>query len=286
MNEPLDADARLAKEALDALPRGAGAADPVYRARLKASFASGAIESSAGPESKARPDVRPLPWRGGGGGAGWRAMAAAAAAILLVVLTGILNQGPSWRITGMRGAGIVQLDGKPISVADASMIGKRVPAGVRVEVTDGAELDLRADGLLALQCTAGTDLILPPPPPRWFARRSSLHVREGEIRVSTGPAFKGAKLAVTTPDAALAVTGTTFAVILEATGTCVCVLDGMVKVGPRDGPAAPVTSGKRRYVFRDGRPMEDAAMRDAEQVKLGEFRDAQALAMGAPKGIN
>lgn len=260
MNEPLDADARLAKEALDALPRGAGAPrpDPAYRARVKASFA-----------------------RGGRRGAGWWPMAAAAAAILLVVLTGLLNQGPSWRITGMRGAGSVRLDGKPISVADASALGTRVPAGVRVEVTDGAELDLRADGILALQCTAGTDLILPPPPPRWFARRSALHIQEGAIRVSTGPAFKGAKLAVTTPDAALAVTGTTFAVILEPTGTCVCVFEGMVRVGPRTGPGAPITSGKRRYVFRDGRPMEDATMRETEHAKLGEFRDAQRVAMGS-----
>ena len=282
MNESLDDDARHAKESLDAFSAGARppAPDPAYRARLKSAFASGAIESPAGRTSSGRPNVIPFPWGGGGHRPGWRYTVAAAAAIVAVVLTGILNQAPAWRITGMRGAGTVRLDGKPVSVADAAMLGRSVPAGVRVEVTDGAELDLRADGLMALQCTAGTDLILPPPPPRWFARRASLHVREGEIRVATGPAFKGATLAITTPDAALAVTGTTFAVILEPTGTCVCVFEGMVQVGPRDGPAAPVTSGKRRYVFRDGRPVEDAAMRDVEHVKLGAFRDEQMAAMG------
>ena len=283
MNEPLDDDARRGREALDALSSGsrAPAPDPAYRARLKAAFASGAIESAGGRERQARPNVIPFPWGGGGHRPGWRYTVAAAAAIFAVVLTGILNQAPGWRITGMRGAGTVQLDGKPVSVADASMLGRSIPAGVRVEVTDGAEVDLRADGIIALQCAGGADLILPPPPPRWFARRAALHVQEGEIRVSTGPAFKGATLAVTTPDAALAVTGTTFAVILEPTGTCVCVLEGMVQVGPRDGPASPVTSGKRRYVFRDGRPVEDAAMRDVEHVKLGAFRDAQMAAMGA-----
>jgi ferric-dicitrate binding protein FerR (iron transport regulator) len=282
VNEPFDDDARHAKEALDALSAGARppAPEPVYRARVKAAFASGSIESPAERESSGRPRVLPFPGAGGRRSAGWRATLAAAAAIFLVVLTGILNQGPSWRITGLRGAGSVRLDGKPVSVADASVLGTRVPAGVRVEVTDGAELDLRAEGLMALQCTAGTDLILPPPPPRWFARRAALHVQEGEIRVATGPAFKGATLAITTPDAALAVTGTTFAVILEPTGTCVCVFEGMVQVGPRDGPAAPVTSGKRRYVFRDGRPVEDAAMRDVEHVKLGACRDEQMAAMG------
>ena len=281
MNEPLDADGRIAKEALDALSRGGHTPDPAYRERMKFAFASGAIESPAGRASKARPTVFPFPWGDGRRSPGWRYTVAAAAAIFVVVLAGILNQGPSWRITGMRGAGTVQLDGKPVSVADASMLGKRVPAGVRVEVTDGAELDLRAGGIMALQCTSGTDLILPPPPPRWFARRSALHVQQGEIRVSTGPKFKGASLSITTPDAALAVTGTTFAVILEPTGTCVCVFEGMVRVGPREGPGAPVTGGNRRYVFRDGRPMEDAAMRDVEHVKLGEFRDAQMAAMRA-----
>jgi hypothetical protein len=281
VTEPLDDDARFAKDALDALPRGAAAPDPAFRARLKAEFSSGAIEGRAVLEPKGRPVVIPFPWGGGAPSPGWRSMAAAAAAVFLVVLTGILNQGPSWRITGLRGDGTVRLDGKSVSAADASILGTRVPAGVRVEVADGAELDLRADGILALQCTAGSDLVLPPPPPRWFARRAALHVQDGEIRVSTGPGFKGAHLAITTPDAALAVTGTTFAVILEPTGTCVCVFEGMVQVGPRAGPGAPVTSGNRRYVFRDGRPMEDAAMRDVEHVKLGAFRDTQAAAMGA-----
>jgi hypothetical protein len=274
--EPADADERLARDAVRGLPRPT--ADPAFRARLKADFARGAIEGAR--VAKSGPGQRPplpLPWGQGRPSPGWRATAAIAAAIIGVVAVGILNQGPMWRIAGVRGSGIVRLDG--VAVAEASAIGRRVPAGVRVEVSDGAELDLRADGVMAMECTAGTDLVLPPTPPRWFARRADLHVQQGEIRVVTGPRFPGARLAVTTPDAALQVTGTTFAVILEPTGTCVCVYEGRVMVGPRGGAAAPVTSGNRRYVFRDKRPVEDAAMRDVEHVKLAAFRDEQMAAM-------
>jgi hypothetical protein len=182
----------------------------------------------------------------------------------------------------MRGAGSVRIDGATVAIDDAAALGRLLPPGVRVEVAEGAEIDLRADGVMAMQCAGGTDLVLPPSPPRWFARRAALHVADGEIRVVTGPSFKGASLAVTTPDAALTVTGTTFAVILEPTGTCVCVDEGRVMVGPRKGAPAPVTSGNRRYVFHDGRPVEDASMRPIEHVKLSEFRDAQLPAMESP----
>jgi FecR protein len=287
VNEPLepadrdaggaDADALRARDALRALPPAA--ADPLYRARLKADFASGAIESSAPAPRPERHRAIPLPWFGGRSAPGWGATVAIAAIIAAIVMAGIFNQGPSWRITGVRGTGSVRIGGALLASDDAATLGRSIPAGVRVEVSDGVELDLRAGRTLAMQCTGGTDLVLPPSPPRWFGRRSALHVRSGEIRVATGPAFKGATLAVTTPEASLAVTGTTFAVILEPTGTCVCVYEGRVMVGPRTGAPAAIMGGSRRYVFRDGRPMEDASMREVEHEKLGAFRDAQIAAM-------
>ena len=69
------------------------------------------------------------------------------------------------------------------------------------------------------------------------------------------------------------VTGTTLAVIRDAEGTCVCVCEGTVEVGPRGGPMARVTRDRRRFVFRDGRPPEDAAIREVEGVELVAFRN-------------
>jgi ferric-dicitrate binding protein FerR (iron transport regulator) len=137
---------------------------------------------------------------------------------------------------------------------------------------------------MAMQLTGGTDLIIPPTPPRWFGRRSDLHVTQGEIRVTTGPAFRGARLAVTTPDALLHVTGTTFAVILEPSGTCVCVFEGSVDVGRRSGASMEaVPEGHLRYVFRDGSMPKNSPMRDMERVKLAAFREEQMSAMAGAK---
>ena len=71
--------------------------------------------------------------------------------------------------------------------------------------------------------------------------------------------------------------------ILERTGTCVCVFEGTVAVGPRGTAPAPVTSGYLRYVFRDGSPPADHEMRDMERVKLAMFRDAQSEEFNRPK---
>lgn len=267
---PGDADALLARDAVRELPPVK--AEPAYRAGLKAAFASGDIvgkadhaESGAVRErERMRPPRRHRLWTG----------LAVGAALVVAVVTGVLNQGSGWRVAGVRGEGSILLDGESYAAGDASLLGRRVPPGTRVQVTNTAEFDLRADGVMMMQVAAGTDIVLPPSPPRWFARRTFLHVEAGEIRVTTGPAFEGARLEITTPDAAVSVKGTTFAVILEPTGTCVCVLEGTVAVGPRDKTPAPVSSGNLRYVFRDRRPPAEAAMRDMERVKLSAFRAA------------
>jgi len=256
-------------------------ADPAYRARLKEAFLIGAIEHPAeGPaEHVEKPDtIVSLPRRRQS--AIWTGVAAAAA-ILIAVLTGVLNQGPGWTITAAHGEGEIRLDGVPVSLADAATVGRRIASGVQIEVPPGGEIDLRAGGAMAMQLTGGTDLTVPPSPPRWFGRRSELYVRDGEIRVTTGPTFRGARLDVMTPDAAVEVTGTTFAVILEPTGTCVCVFEGTVRVGPRDkADMAPVPGGQRRYIFHDGSEPESDSMRETERMKLAMFRESQLATMG------
>jgi len=263
-----DAESRLASDAVRGLPPVA--ADPALREELKAAFASGTIESARDPKHERRAPI-PFPWGSGRPVPAWQTTVAIAALILAIVMAGVLNQGPAWRIAAIRGAGAVRLDGTSLSVADSSALGRPLPAGVRIEVSDGAELDLRADGVMAMQCAGGTDLVLPPSPPRWFARHAALHVQRGEIRVTTGPTFKGAKLTVTTPEAALAVTGTTFAVILESTGTCVCVYQGTVMVGPRGARGVPVRGGRLRYIHRDGSAPSEGPMRDVERDRLAQY---------------
>jgi len=68
------------------------------------------------------------------------------------------------------------------------------------------------------------------------------------------------------------VTGTTVAVIRESVGTCVCVMDGEVRMGSHAGSMGPIESGMRRFMFNDGRPVEEAEMRPVERIALAEMR--------------
>jgi ferric-dicitrate binding protein FerR (iron transport regulator) len=100
-----------------------------------------------------------------------------------------------------------------------------------------------------MQVAPGTDLTLPASAGRWFGRATRASVANGEVRITTGTGFHGARLAVETPEAMVQVTGTTLAVICEPTGTCVCVLEGSVRVAAQAGGAGvPVSEGHRRYV--------------------------------------
>jgi len=162
-----------------------------------------------------------------------------------------------------------------VSLTSRVELTRAMRAGARLVVPLGAELEVMSPAGLVIQVVAGTEIVLPATPGRWMHRRVTGTIRRGEIRVTTGSAFAGAVLHLHTPEAAVEVTGTTFAVICEPTGTCVCVHDGSVKVGARGGTMEAVPHGRRRYVFNDGRAPESAEIRPVEDTKLGEFRDSR-----------
>ena len=59
--------------------------------------------------------------------------------------------------------------------------------------------------------------------------------------------------------------------ICEPTGTCVCVFEGVVDVAAMGGTTEPVSAGRRRFVFNDGRAPVVAEMRPGEHDRLGEM---------------
>jgi len=276
--QPNEEEARIKRALLEASPPSAQSS---FRERLKDSFVSGAIEVSGTAEARGRARRKASPIRGlsrRGRAPVWIAAAAAAAAILTIVV-GTLNQGQKWMVTGVRGEGTVLVDGQPVSLTDRTALNQVLVPGAEVKIPDGVEIDLVTGGAMALQLTRRTELTLPPPPPRWINRRAEIHVRYGDIRVTTGPDFHGSHLEIVTPDADVDVTGTTFAVIVQTNGTCVCVLEGTAKVGrmvagvPTD--MQPVPGGRLRFVWKGNRPPSYDHMRDMERAKLAEFRDAQ-----------
>ena len=268
------AEAR-AREAVRSLSRPQ--ADSAFRARLKREFEAGSITSPYARRGRRSSEQAPS-WESGmgrvvrGRWARWAPLAWAAAAAFLIMSVIGLNRGPRWEVSGVTGAGIAVVDDRPIPLEHREQLLQALHPGARIQVPIGAELEVTAPGDLMIQATAGSEMVLPKSPGRWFGRQAVAEIRRGELRITTGSGFHGARLAVITPEARVEVTGTTLAVICEPRGTCVCVFEGRVLVGARSGTMEPVTSGRRRYVFKDGRPPEMAEMRGAEREKLGTFR--------------
>lgn len=251
---------------LGELPRPA--ARPAFRERLRDQFTRDAIRGSdrAAPGRERR--RAPLAWA--------TAIAAAAA---LVVIGLRLNAGAAWSLAGTSGIGVVHVDGRAIALQSAGEIARALKPGSRVQLPEGAQLDLALPGSVLLQIVGGSDVTLPGRPGRWFVRSMSASLESGELRVSTGPGFPGMRLDVVTPEARAVVTGTTLAILRQPDASCVCVFEGRVAMqsGAR---SEPVLAGTRRSVFRDGRSPVVEPIRPMETMKLSMLRDqaTQALA--------
>jgi len=239
--------------------------EATYRDRLKREFVAGTLglpgRGLRAVDAPAPREPRPT----------WSTLVMPAAAGLVMVSALVLNQGSGWQVVGASGGGAAEVDGVSISLQETAALERAIAAGGRVILPSGGSLRIAAPGLMTVEITPSTEAMLSRPPARWLGRIASAELANGEIRVSTGSRFHGSRLMVRTPEAAVEVTGTTLAVIREPTGTCVCVMEGTVRVGAHGKEMMPVSAGRRRYLFRDGRPPEQAEMRPIERVKLGEM---------------
>jgi len=255
---PAETRARAAVRGLER-PR----ADAAFRERLKRDFVTGKI-------GERRVLELPMAWHQQ---RAWRLALAPVAVAALAVAVVLANRGPGWTVLETEGDGVAVVDRTPVPLAHVADLQRRLHPGARLTVPEGSEIEIATAGGMVVQVTAGTEFTLPASPGRWFGRQVAGAVRHGVIRVTTGPAFQGARLRLDTPEATVEVTGTTLAVICEPVGTCVCVYDGVVRVGARGAAAESVPGGRRRFVFNDGRPPEQAEIRPAEIQNLGTFRD-------------
>jgi ferric-dicitrate binding protein FerR (iron transport regulator) len=239
---------------------GVPRADADFRARLKAEFMAGAIAeripeaAEAPPQAPARIIAFPRPFFARP--AFWVSAASAAAALAIVV--GIGNRGPDWQVTMAKGDGEVIVGAQHISMHDPKAIAAALARGGRVQLPVGNTLELVAPGEVAVRMTRVTDMTLPASPNRWFARDVQVAVRRGDTFYSTGRAFHGAKMHVSTAQANVLVTGTSLAVLSNEDGTCVCVMEGRVAVAdahPKSPAAAAshmIPAGKRFVFPSDG----------------------------------
>jgi hypothetical protein len=266
---PVDAHEARAKDAVRGLP--APAADPAFRARLRGGFTSGTLAPA--PRLLPQPLPRPLAFA--------RAAMARAAAAFVVLFA--LDRAPGWQVTAWDG-GAVTVDGQAVPAGDASALAARLHPGARVATAEGTQLALRGGDVMALVAIPGTEFTLPATPRRWTSRAVQGGIEHGEIRITTGPAFRGARLTIVTREAHVLVNGTTFAVIREPDGTCVCLYEGHVRMGPVGGQMTPLEPGNRRFVYNDGRPELVEPLPGGERMKLRMLRDAEQVPLGRPAG--
>lgn len=192
--------------------------DAAFRARLRHEFVSGRIGRRRGllPE---RPWFA-QPWL----------LLPAAAALLAVALV-FANRAPAWQVLAANGTGSVLVNGESVAVGDLAALTAHMRRGGHVQVAGELTLDVVAPGVLAVALAPGSDLELPPAPPRWWGRTMRAELNAGDVYFSTGPRFHGTTLDVTTPHATVRAVGTSFAVLCAPTSTCVCVMEGKVRVG-------------------------------------------------------
>jgi len=201
----------------------------------------------------------------------WRLILASSAVGALVVAT-TLNRGPAWSLVTVTGDGIAVVNDRPIPLGHLDDLRRALRPGARIRIGAGAAVEVETPRGLVLGIGPGTDFTLPTPTARWVGREIRTVVQWGEVRITTGPAYPGARLLVKTRETEIAVDGTTLSVTSEPAGTCVSVLEGVVLMSDHGGPPIAIERGRRRCFFNDDRGVEDDALNPEEQETLGAFR--------------
>lgn len=245
-----------AREQLRAL--ASPAVDPAFRERLKAQFVAGTIpESEHFSRGRATRAARRAWMRIG---------VPLAAAAALVLMIGVLNQGPSWSM--IEGEGRASIDGVPVSLDDSEQVDELLHEGAVVEMDADSRACFLQGRVVLAELTPRARVTLPNAPGRWLGKQMEGTVHSGIVRWVTGPAFPGSRLAIATPESEVEVTGTSFTLMCTEGGTCVCVLEGDVKVTDEIAGSDMVTGGERKTVFRTGARPDYGDMHESERAAL------------------
>lgn len=253
---------RAARDAVRSLP--GAAADPDFRAALREQFVRGEFRHSSRPTRTAGRRRRRR-------GFALAAPLAIAAALALVV--GVLNHSADWTVVHAAGTDYVMVDGERVPCDDLSPLQAAIEPGCRVQMPDGGQMEVVTDAL-ALQINGGTDVTIPRPPGRWFARSIDSEVLgNGTFRVVTRPGFEGARYELRTEAATLEVTGTAFSVMNSPGTVCICVLDGEVRARMADGSTKAIGPGGRLTLAVDGSTLDTGSMLPPEREALTDLQD-------------
>lgn len=245
-----------ARQALRALPPVAP--DPDFLSRLESDFVEGRLEQ----RERFRTTSAPR-WA-------WLAVPVAAAALLAIVLgRGGPDISPAWLVLGTSGTGTLEWAGETRELADLAADTELPREGGPIALDDGW-IEIGRPGVVAVRLNAGSRAELSAPPGD-DPSRSVWNLALGELQVLTGPGFAGNELWVQTPEGRTEVVGTAFAVYRDESGTCVCVLEGVARIGMNTADLEDVAAGFRKVMFADGRPPQRLDIVPEHRAGLQEF---------------
>jgi ferric-dicitrate binding protein FerR (iron transport regulator) len=107
-------------------------------------------------------------------------------------------------------------------------------------------------GIGVYELVPGTRVTLPGVPGRWWRRTVVGSVLVGEFRFKSEPGFSGSQLTLHTPEGLVEITGTLLSIQCDDSGTCVCVLEGHVRVGVDRDDLELIEPGSRKVMLRNG----------------------------------
>ncbi len=206
-----------------------------------------------------------------------RAVIGLAAAAVLATFFVVANRGPAWELAGVTGEGRILVGETVVPAEDAAAtLPGLLRPGTAILAGGETQIDLAIPETLVLQMAPGSRLTVPGTPGRWIGRAVTGEVATGEVRFVTGPRFDGVRLTLDAPAARIHAVGTTFAVIASPESTCVCVLEGEVRMEGAGGPAEVVAAGTRRTLFTGRDEVVDEEIFPMERMKLEMLRDRVA----------
>jgi ferric-dicitrate binding protein FerR (iron transport regulator) len=245
-------------------------ADATFRERLKREFAAGTIsEPAVQPEQREAPRLPRWTW-----------LLVPAAAVILVVALILPKPDPTWTIYG---TGSVVINGQTLSTGDADTIARALVSGGDVQVPDGSSLHLRLDDRLILALIEGTDATVPAPPQPDSEGLLISEVRDGELRLKTGPGFPGSRLHVLTTEGRTEISGTIVSVYKGDGYTCVCVLEGTALIGVDESSLDEIPPGMLKIMFDDGSPPFVMDISTEHKEGLLDFSEQYRGAFEAPE---
>ena len=193
----------------------------------------------------------------------------ALAASVLLMLFGYGAQAPHrWQLTN-----VADPDNDLRGRTDR-YVGSFLTAGV-LETPEHGDFELTLGAALRLRMAPCSGIVLPQAPRRWNPDVVTIAVNHGELFGSTGGHSLPSEVLLVTDELTARITGTTFAVFRIPEASCVCLLEGNIRIVPKVGGQGPidVPAGFKCLIYKDGRPAEIVPIDGMERMKLEMILD-------------